>query len=219
MNPKYTRVAERLTQLISKGVEVANLELPSVHGRVYIQDNVALHAWLVSVDNIVRTAFGPASAHFIQLSQILDGKPSRSQEVNRIVGILHGALSDLEGGFLVGQERLVAGVVFDIVLQQAHHLLDAGFKDSAAVLCRVVIEDCLRRLSREEGLSDTGKASALNDATRDCGRYGQPQWRMIQAWLDIGNAAAHGKFSDFDHSSVAAMIEGVERFMAQELGT
>ena len=59
MNPKSTRVAERLTQLISKGVEVANLELPSVHGRVYIQDNVALHAWLVSIITSSEPLSGP----------------------------------------------------------------------------------------------------------------------------------------------------------------
>jgi len=28
----------------------------------------------------------------------------------------------------------------------------------------------------------------------EAGRFTQPQWRMVQAWLDIGNAAAHGKF-------------------------
>lgn len=218
MNPKYARVAERLKQLISEGVQVAKLERPGELGS-FIYDNVTLHGWLVRVDNIIRTAFGTSSAHFIHLNEVLVGKPSSSYDVNQIVGILQGALSDLEGGFLVGQEQLVAGVVFDSVLEQARHLLNGGFKDPAAVLCRVVIEECLHRLSCEEGLSDTGKASALNDALRDRGRYTKPQWRLVQAWLDIGNLAAHGKFSEFKDSDVAVMIEGVERFVAQELGT
>jgi len=119
--------------------------------------------------------------------------------------------------FLVHQEPSVAGVVFDSVLEQARHLLVCGFKDPAAVLCRVVIEDCLRRLSREEGLPDLGKAFALNDALRDRGRYDKSQWRLIQSWVDIGNSAAHGKFSELDSASVDRMIGDVERFMAQDV--
>jgi hypothetical protein len=116
---------------------------------VQIEDYVALHGWLVRVDNIVRTVFGPASAHFIQLAAMLAGKPSCASEVKGILGILNGALSDLEGGFLANQELLIAGAAFYSVLEQARHLVDSGFKDPAGVLCRVVIEDCLRRLSRE----------------------------------------------------------------------
>jgi len=137
--------------------------------------------------------------------------------VNALIGILTGALSDLEDGFLAHQEQLVAGVVFDSVLEQARHLLAAGFKDPAAVLSRVVVEDCLRRLSRHAGLSDAGKASALNDALRDCGCYALPQWRLVQSWLDIGNAAAHGKFADYDAAAVGRMIEDVARLVALEL--
>jgi hypothetical protein len=182
-----------LKELISEGTQVADLERPSKAGP-YIQDPVALHGWLVKVDNIIRTAFGPASAHFIQLNEILGGKvkPSRAYEVNRMLGILQGALSDLEGGFLVGQEQLVAGVVFDSVLEQARHLLDGGFKDPAAVLCRVVIEECLRRLSREEGLSDTGKASALNDALQARGRYTNPSGDWCRRGWTLGTQRPTG---------------------------
>jgi len=219
MNPKYLRVAERLKQLIEEGKQVAALERPSQHVGPYIQDNAKLTEWLVKVDNIVRSVFGLDSAHFIHAREVIQGAPSRAYEVNRLIGILNGALSDLEGGFLAHQEQLVAGVVFDSVLEQARHLLGAGFKDPAAVLGRVVVEDCLRRLSRQAGLSDSGKAAAMNDALRDSGRYSKPQWRLIQTWLDLGNAAAHGKFSEYDEAAVSRMLQDTERFVAQELGS
>jgi hypothetical protein len=40
--------------------------------------------------------------------------------------------------------------------------------------------------------------------------------------FDIGNAAAHGKFSEYseyDEAAVTRMIDEVERFFAQELGS
>jgi hypothetical protein len=218
MNPKYARYAQRLREVIAQGEQVARLERPGQHVPPYIQDKEQLHAWLVNVDHIIRAAFGTEGAHFIHFNKATERAPEHSYEVNRIVGILKGALSDLEGGFLVRQEHLVAGVVFDSVLEQARYLTKNDFKDPAAVLCRVVLEDCLRRLCRDEHLPDSGKAAALNDALLAANRYTKPQWRQIQSWLDIGNAAAHGKFSDYDNPAVIQMIDGVERFVAQELG-
>jgi hypothetical protein len=43
-----------------------------------------------------------------------------------VEAVLQGALSDLEGGFLVGQEFLVAGEVFDSVLEEGKHLNEKG---------------------------------------------------------------------------------------------
>jgi hypothetical protein len=177
MSPKYERFARRLRELISQGEQVAKLERPSQHVSPYIQDKDQLNAWLVSADHIIRAAFGTESAQFLHLSKAIERDPEHAYEVNRIIGILRGALSDLEGGFLVRQEHLVAGVVFDSVLEQARYLTRNGFKDAAAVLCRVVVEDCLRRLCREEGLPDSGKAATLNDALLAATRYTKPQWR------------------------------------------
>jgi hypothetical protein len=218
MNPKYAHAAGRIRELIAEGHRVAALERPSSVGP-YIQDHTQLHQFLVNVDNIVRTVFGTTSAHFIHLSAALERHPERAYQVNTIVGILGGALSDLEGGFVANQEHLVAAIVFDSALEQVRHLTNSGFKDPAAVLCRVVVEESLRRLTRQSGLQDSGKATALNDGLRDSGRYNKPQWRVIQSWLDVGNAAAHGKFSEYDDAAVIRMIDDIERFVGQEIGS
>ena len=217
MNPVYSRAANRIKILIEEGRKVASLESDSGVGP-YIKEKIPLHTWLVKTENILNGVFGEGSIHYSRGKKIIDGGAEHAYEVNSLIGILTGALSDLEDGFLVGQEHLVAGVVLDSVLEQAKHLAENSYKDPAAVLGRVVVEDALRRISREESLADTGKASGLNDALRDKGRYTKPQWRVIQSWLDIGNSAAHGKFSDYDDSDVQTMIKDVERFLAQELG-
>ncbi len=218
MNPKYQRAAGRLRDLIKEGQQVAALERDS-DGDPYIKDKIPLHSWLVKVENIVKSVFGTDSPHYQHVSKITTKYPERAYEVNRIVGILDGALNDLEEGFLYGQELLIAGEIFDSVLEEAKHLTENGFKDPAAVLVRVVIEDSLRRLSREEGLDDSIKASAMNLALREKERYAKPQWRLIDSWLDIGNSAAHGKFADYTQDGVLRMIADVERFLAQELSS
>jgi HEPN domain-containing protein len=103
-------------------------------------------------------------------------------------------------------------------MEQTKHLASRGFKDPAAILVRVVVEDALRRLCLLEGIDSTAKAASLNEALRNSGRFLKPQWRTVQAWLDIGNAAAHGSFDDYTGEDVQRMIEDVERFLAGELG-
>jgi hypothetical protein len=171
----------------------------------------------VKVDNITKTTFGADSPHYSQLAPILARNPSHAYDVRKIIGILTGALDDLEGGFLQGQEHLIAGEILDSVLEEARQLSKSGYKDAAAVLARVVVEDALRRLCRSMDLPDVGKAADLNNALRDAGQYSKPQWRIVQSWLDVGNAAAHGKFDEYTADDVMRMIDDAERFVAENL--
>lgn len=211
LSPKYQRYADRLRALYD---EAMSLTEPG-------NQLIKLHAWLEKVGNILNSVFGPQSLQVKHFTEILLGQNRRPVEnaydILPIMGILRGALDDLAHGFLTGQEFLIAGDVFDSVLEQAKHLLDTGYKDPAAVLARVVLEDALKRIARAEGIADTLKASQLNDELKKASRYPQPQWRLIQAWLDVGNAAAHGNFGDYDADRVKDVISGIEQFLATEL--
>jgi hypothetical protein len=220
LNPKHKRYADRVQELIEEGQAVAKLERPSSVGP-YIQDEdkIPLQAWLIKVSNILETVFGPESPHVRHFGEFTkDGMRlvEHSYDILPIVGLLTGALDDLEQGYLAGQEFLIAGEVFDSVLEQAKHLNQNGYKDPAAVLARVVLEDSLKRIARSEGIDDSQKASRLNDELKKAGRYPQPQWRLVQAWLDVGNAAAHGKFDAYDEEDVERLIKDIERFLATE---
>jgi hypothetical protein len=222
LNPKYRRYAERLQELVEEGKSVAKLEKPSSVGP-YIQgeDDIKLNAWLTKTSNILETVFGAHSPQFRSFREVLPKEGirlvSRAHDIHPITGVLAGALDDLEKGFLIGQEFLVAGEVFDSILEQAKELNNTGHKDPAAVLTRVVIEDTLRRLARREGINDTQKASQINDDLKKLGLYPLAQWRFVQAWLDIGNAAAHGKFDEYTEEDVMKTIEGVEQFLVEKL--
>lgn len=217
LNPKYRRYADRLRELVQEGVVVAKLEKPSSVGSyIQNQDKVALHAWLTKVENSFHLLFGANSPQVARLAELRGGSVDHAYQMYPIVGLVAGALDDLEKGFLAGHEFLLAAEVFDSVLEQAATLLRASYKDPAAVLGRTVLENALRRLAEANGLDPDKKASSLNDDLKAAGRYPQPMWRLIQAWLDVGNAAAHGKFADYGEREVSDMLSGVERFLASE---
>ena len=225
LNPTHQRYAERLRELMAEGQAIIKTQTSSQGPGMYggtsthysIPDKVRLQAWLTSVNTIFDVVFGSSSPQYQQYSKVTEKANIPSVNfytINIIVGTMRGALDDLEQGFLVGQELLIAAEVFDSVLEQAKHLNDAGYKDSAAVLARVVLEDSLRRLAREASLDDTVKAAVINNSLKTAGKYPQPQWRLIQVWLDIGNAAAHGNFHEYNKDDVEKQINGIELFLA-----
>ena len=222
LNPKYQRYADRLRELIKEGQGLTKLEKPSSDYGSSIQgeDNSLVQSWLAKARNILETVFGSQSAHLRHFEQVLPQygilHVQHSYDIHPIVGVLSGALDDLEKGYLVGQEFLVAGEVFDSILEEAKYLVKSGFKDPAAVLARVVLEDALERLARSENIDDNQKASVINDQLKKKEKYPQSQWRFIQAWLDIGNAAAHGKFDEYTSQDITNLIEGIERFLLSD---
>jgi hypothetical protein len=213
LSPKHQRYADRMRALVQEGHAVAKLERDSSVGP-YIQEHLPLHSWLTKVENIIETVFGAESPHYRRLKVLTERQPQHSYEVNKLIGLLTGGLDDLEQGYLIGQEFIIAGEVFDSVLEQAKHLNQIGHKDPAAVLARVVLEDALKRLGREESVDEKLSASRINDELKRIGRYAQPQWRLVQAWLDTGNAAAHGKFYEYSQDNVTKLVEDIERFLA-----
>lgn len=217
--PILERRADRIAVLAEKGNQIAALDREHPGYGSWIEDKASLTEWLIQVENIVETTFGENSPHVIRLRERLKNGVSDAGDVHRIRGLLLGGLEDLRGGFLARQEFLIAGEVLDSVLEQAAHLLARGYKDAGAVLGRVIVENALKRLCRREGLVVSARASRLNDELRQAGIYGQPRWRQIQSWLDIGNAAAHGDFDEYDAPSVKMMLDGVASFLANELGT
>lgn len=215
LNPRQKRKAERLRDLIALGKQLAQQDTSLRSTEVYgwIEDGIATSAFKANADNALVTSVGPRSPHYQHFAKFIESKSCRTHnEVEEIVGIMQGALNDLEGGYLVGQEHLIAAEIFDSLIEQAVALNSAGYKDPAAMLGRVVVEDALKRLAREEGISDSLKASVINDQLKDK-VYPQPTWRQIQAWLDIGNSAAHGQFNEYTADQVTSMLRDIPTFL------
>lgn len=220
LNPKYSKYADRLRELIAEGENVLKLAKPSNEPHFRDDDRIKVASWLTKSRNLLELALGSKSPHLNYFETALPNGGIKyvfePYDIYPLIGVISGALNDLENGYLIGQEFLIAGEVFDSILEQAKYLIQSNYKDPATVLARVVLEDALKRVARAEGVDENQKASVINDELKKKGRFSQPQWRFIQGWLDIGNSAAHGKFDQYTQDDVVKMIDDVERFLVNE---
>jgi len=223
LNLKQKRYAERIHELIAEGETLANNPQLSKEGYKIIGDNAKRIEWLSKVENIIEATFGKNSSQFRRNEELSRGKTHLPTQINKIVGLLRGGLSDLEGGFLVSQEFLIAGEIYATVLEQAKdYFYKLKNKDVAAMLGRTVLEDGLKRMARQEGLEPKKIAkmvpATLNDELKKKGRYQEAQHKLITDWRTIGNKAAHGEFNSYNDAQVKTMLEGIEHFLASEFG-
>lgn len=140
-----------------------------------------------------------------------DGAPWHIQ-LARLAGIVDSARDCLESGMLGKLRHILHVEMFGSVLEQSKGLLAAGHRIPAAVLGRIVIEKWLRDQGEKAGIPnwESAGASAVNDALRRTNVYPLPKGRLMQHYLDIGNAAAHGKDNEFTEEDVHRMIEFAE---------
>ena len=209
----------RCAALIGQGQKVLTTRRPPPPN-VASDDNVddALFAeWKASAFSFLRLVFGEEHTHFKLFSASV--KYAYLHSVIEGGGILKAALADLKGGFLGKVQELVAVGIFVDFLEQASHLIEAGYKDAAASITGAVLEDGLRRIAptRNITVKSSDDLSALNHKLADGLVYNRLMQKRIQVWNDVRNNAAHGKFGEYKAEDVEEMIAGVESFLAAHL--
>lgn len=119
---------------------------------------------------------------------------------------------------------LVAAELFSDFLDMAEHLLETGYKDPAAVMVGSVLEEHLRQLCQRHGVASEDikdgdhvpkKADRLNSELAKGDAYTKLDQKLITAWLDLRNKAAHGKYMEYNDDQVRQMLFGVTEFMAR----
>lgn len=144
--------------------------------------------------------------------------------IRKLKAIVYAVKHSIENNLLQTQEILIAGDILESTLEQAKELLKKKYKDPAAILGRVVVEDALRRLAKNRNISivnekgENKRASTLNDDLKKKEVYAQIQWRRVQSWLDLGNDAAHGNFEKILERDVELMIRDIELFIEDYFG-
>lgn len=145
--------------------------------------------------------------------------------VKVITGVLASFKEDLENGYIQTVKELVHAEVFTDFIEMSESLLNAGYKDSAAVIIGSVLENHLRQMATKNGISCTSvdkrgesytkKASSLNDELAKAGVYLPTNQKQVLAWLGIRNDAAHGCYEHYTKDQVMLMVQGVTGFLAQ----
>jgi len=98
-------------------------------------------------------------------------------------------------------------------MQQAKELIASGYKDPACILARVSLEAALKDLASRYQVPE-GKLDKMNADLCKAGAYNMGKQKLITAWAEIGNKAAHGKWSSYTEQDAAAMVGGVESLVS-----
>ena len=89
---------------------------------------------------------------------------------------------------------------------------------ASCVLARVVLEDTLKKMCFNNKIPlKTDKASEANIELKRISIYSNAEFKLVDAWLTIGNSAAHPKSPKLDFKSITEnqmddMIKNVEDF-------
>ena len=214
------RVRERLKAMIEKGEAVLLTHKPSppdVFGLPTL-DHGRFMEWRSQALVCLRQAFGAEHDYAGEFQSAVKDRAYQSW-VEAGLGILRAALEDVEQGHLDSLRDLVAAEVFSDFLEQAQHLLENGYKDPAASLAGAVLENGLRSLAERNWIpvKEKDNLSALNNKIAAKNIYTTLRRRQVETWIEVRNAADHGRFGDFKESDVGDLIKGVRDFLAAAL--
>lgn len=219
MKQAEQKTLERIEHLIQKGIRTKSHYVPSppnVMGGGHI-DYTFFNEWKNSSENLIIKVAGENSHYYKNFIEKV--KNPWNAHAENGVGILKALKDDIESGFLADVKELIIAEVFTDFLDMAKHLLDAEYKDPAASLTGAVLEDGLRKICNKQGVQVKGSddIAALNTKLADKGAYNRLAQKQIQAWKAIRDSADHGKFDDYKKEDVRAMIQGVQRFLTDNL--
>ena len=172
--------------------------------------------------SFVERVYGSSHPHFSEIKEGADG--SRPSDAEKCIAVLRAVRSEIEGGWLFSLKGLITAEVFADFIEMAEHLLDAGYKDPAAVMCGSVLEEHLRQLCLKNGIDTVivrdgkeipKKADALNAELTRAEVYSKLDQKMITGWLDFRNKAAHGHYGEYTADQVKNLLSFVTEFMAR----
>jgi uncharacterized coiled-coil protein SlyX len=214
------KIEQRFSELEKQLQEVESTLKQSngLYGTIDVIDKELFTGWKVKVKNLLVTACGEKSQHFITFEK---GETRGTMETNysilkRLGAIFLAAKEDFEGGYLSSLKKLVQAEVFDTEIEQAKELLNSGYKLASAVIAGVVLETTLRDLCETISIPH-GKLDKMNAQLAKAGVYNKLQQKRITAIADIRNSAAHGKPDEFSENDVESMIRDVESFLLKYL--
>ena len=135
------------------------------------------------------------------------------------IGILQAVVENIEQGYIETVRQLIIAEVFSDFLEQARHLLKNGYKAPAASLAGAVLENGFRSIaSRNEIQVRNGDdLSSLDQKLASKAIYNRLVQKKISVWIDIRNAADHGRFNDFADDDVDGLISGTQSLLADLL--
>lgn len=210
----------RIAELKEMGQRAAQSETGS-RGILEVDAGLA-RGFRTAALSFIAKVFGADHSHYQEFDRACSGRwPSDVAQGLAIIDVLR---SEIEQGWLTTFGALVAAELFGSFIEMAQHLLAEGYQHAAAVMAGGVLEGHLRRLCEANGI-DTyteksgakvpKKADLMNAELAKAGVYTSIDQKLVTGWLGIRNAAAHGKYDEYDQAQVKNMIDGILSFMGK----
>lgn len=182
--------------------------------------------WKMSSLSLLNKTFSNESDHYrsfflelptnFDLTNSIDQGGLSPHEYNRKMAVLRGilmsALNEVKSGFLYEIIHILSAEFFDNILDQSKELLNKGYKDPAAILGRVIIENTLKDLCKRNNiqLNEGEMASSLKEKLKNNNAFTLPQFKVCRTYIEIGNDAAHGNFDKYSQDDIKKMFEYIE---------
>lgn len=205
--------AAQLDELISGSVEILSRQSWYLNSDLELQARVYVHRLTSAIERITL----PGSSYIKQLDM---ARPQNIQtKFLEVFAIASGLRDDLKEGWVESVLEQVHADTYSDYLEMAEGLLEAKFKDAAAVITGTSLEIHVRTLCIKHGVDiETApgkpkKADVMNADLKKAGVYDGLRQKQVTAWMDLRNKAAHGNYSEYDDQQVRLFIDGVRDFM------
>jgi hypothetical protein len=216
------KIITRLDELLQMGERVLASRRDPGRGSVADArvDAPLAHQWATSVQNLLSRVFGQHSEHYKNFAAKVVDKQITYSPAARAYGVLRAAKDDYINDQLFDLRTLVEAEVFDDLLEQASHLLEAGYSGAAAVVAGCVLEDGLRKLCDRASIELPAKPKLdwMNSELAKANIYNKLVQKRITMLADVRNKAAHGEWAEFSRLDVEEMVDGVRRLMGDHFG-
>lgn len=218
---KIKDLTKRIDELIVMGNEVLKTGQSDEDGYIYV-DTGAIKGFRASGLSFIERVYQNKHPHYIEFDSNTQG--FYLDDVNTGISILQAIKSEIEGGWLFSIKGLVTSEVFADFLEMAEYLLKEDYKDPSAVMAGSVLEEHLRQLciknnitieEEKHGKLIPLKADRLNSELTKKDVYSKLDQKMVTAWLDLRNKAAHGKYEEYTKEQVNTMMQGITEFIAR----
>jgi hypothetical protein len=182
-------------ELIEEGAAVASTKFNTrVIGSPTFVDLQALHKWWGKVKSLCHQ-LGSAATPW---RDVLTSDPERNTLTftTKILGTLEAVHHEIESDHLDVVTQLVRAETLADLLEQAEHLLSAGYLLAAGVIGRAVLEEHLRSTCDSLGCYPSKPRPTLNDfnqALYGMQHYSKTKMKHIDSLAAVGNAAAHNE--------------------------
>lgn len=168
---------------------------------------------------------GKNSSYYAEIERLFATLPALHAHTTSVIGVIQALLADVKSGHLQSLIDLVHADTFADFADMGQHLLDAGYKDGAAVIVGSALEAHLRNLcikygvptefSKPDGAVAPKKADSINSDLAAKSVYSKLDQKSVTAWLDLRNKAAHGKYADYQPEQVFLMVGGIRDFVSR----